>query len=53
MYGLSTGTQKSGRCEGVAVVERLEQECMYGLSTGTQKSGSCEGVAVVERLEQE
>ena len=39
-------TRFSGRCGGVAVVERFKQEAMYGLSAGTKKSGRCGEVAV-------
>ena len=38
---LSLGTEKSGHCRKVAVVERLKQELMYGLSA--------KKMAVVER----
>ena len=39
------GTEESGRCGAVTVVERLKQESMYGLSA---KKGT-----VVERFKQE
>ena len=45
-----TGTEESGHCREVAIVERLKQEWMYGLSAKT--NGSCKEVADVERLKQ-
>ena len=41
------GTEESGRCRQVAVVERFKQEPMYGLSA--KNSGRKKKVAVVER----
>ena len=38
------GTEESGLCREVAVVERLKQEWIYGLSA--KKSGRCRDVAV-------
>ena len=47
-FNLSTtvtlGTEESGHCREVAVVERLKQESMYGLSA--KENGRCREVAV-------
>ena len=41
MYGLSAGTKKSGRCRGMAVVERwpLVEVRLYGKTSVTTPSG--------------
>ena len=45
------GTERSGRCRGVAVVERCKWESMYGLSA--KKRGRCRELAVVEKFKWE
>ena len=44
------GTEESGHCREVTVVEGSKQDSVYGLSAKT--NGSCKEVAVVERLKQ-
>ena len=46
------GTEESGRCKEVAVVERFfknNSQCMDLLSAGTKKSGHCREVAISSR----